>query len=305
MRTRPNPESDAKVRGPSPREGSARRSFARWRSALLAVAATISGGTAACQKAVYPACKKDKQCEVSLGEKCIDQQCQNCFSDADCSDRVGLDGVAHDRCIDLRCQTGSTTASAGTGGVGSPCTDSAACSSGLVCTEGVCGSCTSNEACAGGSCSQGRCGNAGGSCGSDDECAMDEICDAGSCVFSGSYASVGVRCEMEHVFFAFDSPKLDAAALETLEMAAACLADQRDALILEAHADPRGTEEYNILLTDLRGRAVAAYLEGLGVPRPKITVIAKGSLEAVGTDERSWAQDRRVDFIWTAASTSP
>jgi peptidoglycan-associated lipoprotein len=42
--------------------------------------------------------------------------------------------------------------------------------------------------------------------------------------------------------------------------------DQPDPpVILEAHADSRGTEEYNIMLTDKRGNNVKEFLQQLGV----------------------------------------
>jgi peptidoglycan-associated lipoprotein len=67
---------------------------------------------------------------------------------------------------------------------------------------------------------------------------------------------------------------------------------------LEAHADARGTEEYNILLTDRRGQGVKKFLSDLGVPAENMQVISKGSLEASGNDEAGFANDRRVQFIW-------
>ena len=79
---------------------------------------------------------------------------------------------------------------------------------------------------------------------------------------------------------------------------AECLKTQNKLIYLEAHADTRGTEEYNIMLTDRRGNTVKKFLEDLGVTGTNLQVVSKGDLEATGTDEASMQKDRRVEFIW-------
>ena len=268
------------------------------RFALTSLALTAAFGC----KPEYPACKKDKHCNVEAGEKCVDEVCQNCVTDEDCVGK-GPNGE-NLACIEFRCSDGTAAASDGPGSQGSPCTSSIECSGGLVCKSGICDVCTEDFDCAGGTCNleTGRCDESGaagaGQCQSDDECAIDEICDGGMCVFSGAYGGDGeVLCNLQAIFFGFDSPKILPEAQEQLKAAAQCITDSGRGLILEAHADPRGTEEYNILLTDKRGQGVKAFLVDLGVPTEKVTVISKGSLEAQGSDEASWSQDRRVEFI--------
>ena len=79
---------------------------------------------------------------------------------------------------------------------------------------------------------------------------------------------------------------------------AECLKNTGSQVFLEAHADPRGTEEYNIMLTDKRGQGVKKFLEDLGVPGELMQVISKGSLESTGQSESEWSQDRRVEFVF-------
>ena len=69
-------------------------------------------------------------------------------------------------------------------------------------------------------------------------------------------------------------------------------------LRLEGHCDPRGTEEYNLALGDRRARSVLKYLKRLGVQSNRLRPVSKGKLEATGSDEASWARDRKVLFIW-------
>src|SRR5690606_39089183 len=141
-------------------------------------------------------------------------------------------------------------------------------------------------------------GMSGGQCTTDDQCAMDEICDNGQCVFSGLPPGGENPCGVGAVYFDFDSPKIKPDAADTLRGMADCMKQQNRLVYLDAHADPRGTEEYNIMLTDRRGQSVKKFLEDLGVPGENMQVISKGDLEATGTDESTWAQDRRVEFIF-------
>ncbi|MCA9711360.1 MAG: OmpA family protein [Myxococcales bacterium] len=268
--------------------------------ALLALPLSLA---ASCKKPEYPQCKKDKHCKVDLGEKCVDGQCQNCATDDDCAGKGP--GGSNWVCHELRCTDPAAIPAGGegAGALGAPCTQTIDCGGGLVCTAGVCSQCTDDIECSPGTCdlSTGSCLNAGGgggSCTTDDQCAMDEICDGGMCVFSGVNDSGNNPCGLKAIFFGFDSPKIEDEAAEQLRGVAECLKNAGSAVILEAHADPRGTEEYNIMLTDKRGQGVKRFLEDLGVPGESMQVISKGSLEASGTDESGWSQDRRVEFIF-------
>ncbi|MCB9751581.1 MAG: OmpA family protein [Myxococcales bacterium] len=268
----------------------------------LAPGLLVSSG---CKAPEYPACKKDKHCNAEMGETCVEKTCQNCKTDADC---VGKGGEGKTlTCQEFRCAEGAAgdTAGApvgvGTVPEGGPCAAMLDCEPGLACKAGVCSICSDDLDCDGRACNQetGRCA-ADGVCQTDDQCPVDEICDGGTCVFSGDYSSGDAVevCGFASLFFGFDSDKITDANVAKLQEAAACLTAETRKLILEAHADGRGTEEYNILLTDKRGASVKNFLINLGVPEDKIEVIAKGSLEATGSDEATRAKERRVDFIW-------
>ncbi len=84
-----------------------------------------------------------------------------------------------------------------------------------------------------------------------------------------------------------------------LDQIATCLttgALKGKTVALIGRADPRGTEEYNLGLGSRRAHSVSQYLGRLGVGEPQMAVTTRGSLEASGTDEASWKQDRRVDI---------
>ena len=72
------------------------------------------------------------------------------------------------------------------------------------------------------------------------------------------------------------------------------LARHGDAVVLiEGHADATGTEDHNVLLSYVRGKAVASLLKKAGIPARQMTIRAAGPGEAVG-DPRAVARDRNA-----------
>jgi len=70
-------------------------------------------------------------------------------------------------------------------------------------------------------------------------------------------------------------------------------------LKLEGNTDERGTREYNIALGERRGNTVAQALESQGVSAQQLSVVSYGEERpvALGHDEASWSQNRRVDLV--------
>jgi len=68
---------------------------------------------------------------------------------------------------------------------------------------------------------------------------------------------------------------------------------------LEGHCDERGTREYNLALGDRRANAAKNYLVARGVNPGRISTISYGKERplALGSDEASWAQNRRAVTI--------
>ena len=69
-------------------------------------------------------------------------------------------------------------------------------------------------------------------------------------------------------------------------------------VILEGHADERGTREYNLALGERRAYAVSAYLKLKGVSSDQITIVSFGEEKPVdlGKTEAAYAQNRRVEI---------
>jgi outer membrane protein OmpA-like peptidoglycan-associated protein len=99
--------------------------------------------------------------------------------------------------------------------------------------------------------------------------------------------------------FDYDKEELAPEDRVVLDQLATCLmtgALKGKAVNLVGRADPRGTEEYNLGLGSRRAGSVNTYLVRLGVAQPQLAVNTRGSLDATGTDEATWAKDRRVDI---------
>jgi len=99
--------------------------------------------------------------------------------------------------------------------------------------------------------------------------------------------------------FEFEQSELLPQDREVLDQVAACVTTgplKGKSLSLVGRADPRGEEEYNFALGEHRASSVSGYLKQLGVDASKLRETSRGKLDATGTDEASWAKDRRVDI---------
>lgn len=73
-------------------------------------------------------------------------------------------------------------------------------------------------------------------------------------------------------------------------------------VMIEGHADSRGSAEYNLALGERRAAAVRDYVVNLGIGANRITIVSKGKEAPVCTEEAEscWSQNRRGHFVITA-----
>jgi len=73
-------------------------------------------------------------------------------------------------------------------------------------------------------------------------------------------------------------------------------------IMIEGHADSRGTAEYNLALGERRASAVRTYLVSLGLAADRVQVVSKGKETPLCSDETEacWQQNRRGHFVITA-----
>ena len=103
------------------------------------------------------------------------------------------------------------------------------------------------------------------------------------------------------VYFAFDSSAIDSDSRAVIEAHAAHLvANPGTKLVLEGHADERGTREYNLALGERRAQAVERMMRTLGVAANRIKTTSYGEEKPVALDhnESAWQLNRRVEIIY-------
>ena len=107
------------------------------------------------------------------------------------------------------------------------------------------------------------------------------------------YLASGVR---DRVFFATNESVLTTASRDTLRKQATWLRKNSDVtVVLEGHADERGTREYNLALGERRANAAKDYLMTYGISASRISVISYGKERPVdsGSNPLAWSKNRR------------
>ncbi|KEG17922.1 peptidoglycan-associated lipoprotein [Bartonella bacilliformis Peru38] len=101
----------------------------------------------------------------------------------------------------------------------------------------------------------------------------------------------------DRVFFSLDSSVIEADAQRILvRQAEWLLLYPHHTIMIEGHADDRGTREYNLALGQRRAIAVRDYLVSLGVSPQRMKTMSYGKERpvAVCDDISCWNQNRRV-----------
>ena len=244
---------------------------------LLLLSLLVAVGALDC-KPDYPSCETDKDCHDK--EFCVERKCQLCRDSKDCA--------AGQSCNAGKCEA-----------IPGYCAKKSDCPAGQECIANRCKACAAHGDCPSGTyCVKGVCSGKK-PCTSENDCAQNEDCVAGACVAAEHKpAPAPKECTLQAVFFDFNESALTTEATSRLAQDADCLKKTNRAATLVGHTDPRGTQEYNLALSEKRAQSVRDHLGRLGVEGNKLTILPRGSLDAKGTDEPTWAQDRRVDFTW-------
>ena len=109
-----------------------------------------------------------------------------------------------------------------------------------------------------------------------------------------------VRTALRDIHFEFDRWGLVPEAQRALdELAAALKPFPSLHLLIEGHADERGTAEYNLALGERRALAAKDYLVSLGVDAARLDTISYGKERPFDPrhDEIAWALNRRTHFV--------
>ncbi|MEK6542520.1 MAG: peptidoglycan-associated lipoprotein Pal [Pseudomonadota bacterium] len=116
-------------------------------------------------------------------------------------------------------------------------------------------------------------------------------------VVPGSQQDFVASISSDTIYFDTDRYNVDDIDRAALASQAQWLARYPNVRItVEGHADERGTRDYNLALGERRANAARNYLASLGVDAARISVVSFGKERpiALGSDEASWAQNRRA-----------
>lgn len=110
------------------------------------------------------------------------------------------------------------------------------------------------------------------------------------------------KLRSEHIiYFGFDVSNVTGEFSSILEAHAKFLNANSDTKVLiEGHADERGTPEYNIALGERRAKAVATYLENMGVSADQLSVVSYGEEKPMVKDrsEDAFSKNRRAVIVY-------
>ena len=179
------------------------------------------------------------------------------------------------------CETASQTSTDSAGDTTASSTSSTASASGSSSTSSTASSSSGSASSSSGSASSGS--SSSGSVAGNITSAADTLATIGNTVY-----------------FSYDSAALDGNSKGTLFRQAAFLnANPALTVTIEGHCDERGTREYNLALGERRAAAARDYLLAQGVDPARIKVISYGKERPVmaGSNEKSWAKNRRAATV--------
>jgi len=112
---------------------------------------------------------------------------------------------------------------------------------------------------------------------------------------------------MERVLFDYDESAIRMDQQSLLRQKVAILrASPQVQIRIAGHADERGSTEYNLALGTSRAAAIRDYLTDSGLPASRFSIVSYGEERplANGSNESSWARNRRGEFVITAGANA-
>lgn len=110
------------------------------------------------------------------------------------------------------------------------------------------------------------------------------------------------KLRSEHIiYFDFDVSNVSEQFASVLDAHAKFLNANSDVKVLvEGHADERGTPEYNIALSERRAKAVVTYLENMGVMPDQLSIVSYGEEKPMVKDrsEDAFSKNRRAVIVY-------
>ena len=125
--------------------------------------------------------------------------------------------------------------------------------------------------------------------------------DTSSEAASDPMSNVDIGEPYVKIYFDYDQDTLREDALSDLLKVSRLMKDNpKYTLLVEGHADERGTREYNLALSERRAKAVEDFLSASGVSSFNVEVVGYGEEKPVdnGSNESAWSQNRRAELFF-------
>ena len=125
--------------------------------------------------------------------------------------------------------------------------------------------------------------------------------DTSSKAASDAMSDVDIGEPYVKIYFDYDQDTLREDALSDLLKVSRLMKDNlKYTLLVEGHADERGTREYNLALSERRAKAVEDFLSASGVSSFNVEVVGYGEEKPVdnGSNESAWSQNRRAELFF-------
>lgn len=125
--------------------------------------------------------------------------------------------------------------------------------------------------------------------------------DTSSGATSDPMSDVDIGEPYVKIYFDYDQDTLREDALSDLLKVSRLMKDNpKYTLLVEGHADERGTREYNLALSERRAKAVEDFLSASGVSSFNVEVVGYGEEKPVdnGSNESAWSQNRRAELFF-------
>ena len=125
--------------------------------------------------------------------------------------------------------------------------------------------------------------------------------DTSSEAASDAMSDVDIGEPYVKIYFDYDQDALREDALSDLLKVSRLMKDNpKYTLLVEGHADERGTREYNLALSERRAKAVEDFLSASGVSSFNVEVVGYGEEKPVdnGSNESAWSQNRRAELFF-------
>lgn len=119
-----------------------------------------------------------------------------------------------------------------------------------------------------------------------------------------------IKDALKNVLFEYNSDKLTATSMTTLDGIAPILVSDKIKnayWLVEGHTDNKGSQNYNLPLSERRAASVKAYLESKGVPAARMKSVGYGLSLPITTNDtdEGRARNRRVELKFADANFQP